>query len=274
MPLLHTASARHVTVIGVHLKAGATSEDRAARRQQAAQLRRRLQDPAAPPALPRALQHVGIDVAGEDASRDCARKVSVSTARRAAATVVLGDFNDLPTSAPLTTLMPENEKCACGRGSGGGLRVAGLDGDANGRKAVPRVAPQCGCTNCAAAPLRSCWDDYAGLLAAASAEGTAASDGCDVPLGEWLEGGGGGDGGACTDAIGDVFTTWKFRRRRGGGGDEEKQAVIDHVLYGAHSLRLGAMRRMPDARELGECALPSREFPSDHLPVVARLVWT
>lgn len=262
-PLLHARSGQPVTFVGVHLKAGATTEDHTARRQQAAQLQAHLRDTTAPATLPRALQCVG------PAPRSAMEQTTSDRSSDCEALVVLGDFNDGPESAPLTTLTAGGQACTCDDGRASGLQAALAQAEHAQGLAMP-----CGRGADAAAPLRSCWSDYATLQAAARTAATAtcaaARGDCSVPLGAWLERSSATGAGA-PDAIADVFTTWKFRRKRNGGGDEEKQAAIDHVLYTPAALRLAGMRRMPDAAALGECALPSRGFPSDHLPVVVRL---
>ena len=52
---------------------------------------------------------------------------------------------------------------------------------------------------------------------------------------------------------------------------EEKQATIDHVLYTREAgLRVDAFRELPGKTSIGRHALPSAEWPSDHLPLVVR----
>ncbi len=66
----------------------------------------------------------------------------------------------------------------------------------------------------------------------------------------------------------DVFSTWKFRPAG------EKKSLIDYVWY----VQDGALCplsvwSMPNEAEIGERALPSATYPSDHLAVRGTFGW-
>jgi hypothetical protein len=115
------------------------------------------------------------------------------------------------------------------------------------------------------------WGGGHGCLATAAAPAVVDPDVCSVPLGRWLRRRQTSDL-PLKPSLETIFTTWKFRVRRS-GGEEEKRGTIDYVLYSPEKLRLTGMREMPNVKALGHCALPSIEFPSDHLPVITELIF-
>lgn len=72
------------------------------------------------------------------------------------------------------------------------------------------------------------------------------------------------------------FTTWKYRTSKD-GSICEKRAIIDYVFYapgaGASALRPVARWAPPTTKEIGPGALPSPQYPSDHLAVLVEFEW-
>jgi nocturnin len=60
----------------------------------------------------------------------------------------------------------------------------------------------------------------------------------------------------------EYYTTWKIRET-----GEQKQ-VLDYIFH-SEPLRVGAVLEMPTEAEIGADRLPSLQFPSDHLSLVA-----
>ena len=71
-----------------------------------------------------------------------------------------------------------------------------------------------------------------------------------------------------------AFTTFKFRGPAGEAG-KEKRKTIDYIMHAASadaaSLQTAATLRLLSAEDIGPGGLPTRQCPSDHLPIGAVL---
>mgnify|MGYP001214408425 FL=1 len=63
------------------------------------------------------------------------------------------------------------------------------------------------------------------------------------------------------------WTTWKHQL------GEEKKRTIDYIWYTKSALRPRACLAIPLDEEVGPARLPSWQYPSDHLSLVARFAW-
>lgn len=84
-------------------------------------------------------------------------------------------------------------------------------------------------------------------------------------------------GGAFTNVFSDAspnggFSTWKYRPGKEAGSVKEKREWIDFILFRG-AMSVGSRLSMPTTAQIGDGALPSREYPSDHLAVGASLNW-
>ena len=68
------------------------------------------------------------------------------------------------------------------------------------------------------------------------------------------------------------YTTWKIRGRRDG---EETAAcrTIDYIWYTVDNLDVKSVLEFPTKKEIGEFALPSFRYPSDHLSLAVDVSW-
>jgi len=62
------------------------------------------------------------------------------------------------------------------------------------------------------------------------------------------------------------YTTWKIRETG------EQKHVLDYIFH-SHQLKTVSTLKMPTEEQVGEDRLPSQQFASDHLSLVADLKW-
>jgi mRNA deadenylase 3'-5' endonuclease subunit Ccr4 len=60
------------------------------------------------------------------------------------------------------------------------------------------------------------------------------------------------------------FTTWKFKSREE-NKEKEESRTIDYIFYRSENLTPIAYLEFPTKMEIGQNALPSATYPSDHL---------
>ena len=59
------------------------------------------------------------------------------------------------------------------------------------------------------------------------------------------------------------FTTWKIREKD--GAEDDQCHTIDYIFYKPEGFVPKAILKLPSREEIGVDALPSNEYPSDHL---------
>ncbi|CAF1518312.1 unnamed protein product, partial [Didymodactylos carnosus] len=66
------------------------------------------------------------------------------------------------------------------------------------------------------------------------------------------------------------FTTWKFKQR--GSTEKEECRTIDYIFYNAEGFTPLEYLSLPQKSEIGTNALPSRNYPSDHLALAVKFL--
>ena len=68
-----------------------------------------------------------------------------------------------------------------------------------------------------------------------------------------------------------AYTTWKVRGHY--KGNFESKQCIDYIWYTPRHLQPAALLKLPSEDEIGKDRLPSLQYPSDHLSLVADFSW-